>query len=62
MTPTKPAKSARFLAAAGTPIGSYDVPIAGQASARSLTLVTRKVGEFAGVPGLQVEDREGGGA
>lgn len=47
------------LAAAGTPIGPYDVLIAGQALARDLTLVTRNVREFARVPGLRVEDWEG---
>jgi tRNA(fMet)-specific endonuclease VapC len=47
------------LAAAGTPIGGYDVLIAGQALARDLTLVTRNMGEFARVAGLRVEDWEG---
>ena len=50
------------LAAAGTPIGPYDVLIAAQALARNLTLVTRNVREFARVPGLRIEDWEGGGA
>ena len=50
------------LAGAGTPIGPYDVPIARQALARNLTLVTRNIREFARVPGLRVEDWEGGGA
>lgn len=45
-----------LLAAAGTPIGSYDVLIAGQALARGLVLVTHNLGEFARVGGLQVED------
>jgi tRNA(fMet)-specific endonuclease VapC len=40
---------------AGTPIGSYDVLIAGQALSRQLTLVTRNVREFERVPGLKVE-------
>lgn len=44
------------LAAAGTPIGPYDVLIAGQALARGLVLVTHNVGEFSRVAGLQVED------
>ena len=44
------------LAAAGTPIGPYDVLIAGQALARGLVLVTHNVGEFARVAGLQIED------
>jgi tRNA(fMet)-specific endonuclease VapC len=46
------------LAAAGTPIGPYDVLIAGQARARSLVLVTRNTGEFSRVGGLHVEDWE----
>lgn len=50
------------LAAAGTPIGPYDVLVAGQALARDLTLVTRNTREFGRVPGLRVEDWEGGGA
>jgi tRNA(fMet)-specific endonuclease VapC len=44
------------LAAAGTPIGPYDVLIAGQARARQLVLVTNNVREFARVDGLRVED------
>jgi tRNA(fMet)-specific endonuclease VapC len=40
----------------GTPIGRYDVLIAGQALARGLTLVTSNVREFARVEGLAVED------
>lgn len=44
------------LAAKGTPIGPYDVLIAGQAKARGLTLVTNNVGEFDRVENLQVED------
>ncbi|SOE68609.1 tRNA(fMet)-specific endonuclease VapC [Burkholderia sp. D7] len=46
------------LASAGTPIGPYDVLIAGQALARSLTLVTHNVREFQRVSGLSVEDWE----
>jgi tRNA(fMet)-specific endonuclease VapC len=46
------------LAAAGTPIGSYDVLIAGQALARGLTLVTHNTGEFQRVPELRIEDWE----
>jgi tRNA(fMet)-specific endonuclease VapC len=46
------------LAAVGTPIGSYDVLIAGQALARALTLVTHNTGEFQRVPGLRIEDWE----
>lgn len=44
------------LRSAGTPIGSYDVLIAGQALARNLTLVTNNIREFRRVPGLAVED------
>ncbi|WP_027283471.1 type II toxin-antitoxin system VapC family toxin [Rubritepida flocculans] len=43
------------LAAKGTPIGPYDVLIAGQALARGLVLVTRNSGEFERVFGLRVE-------
>ena len=43
------------LAAAGTPIGAYDVLIARQALARALTLVTHNTGEFQRVPELRVE-------
>lgn len=44
------------LAAKGTPIGPYDVLIAGQAKARGLVLVTNNLGEFNRVDGLHVED------
>lgn len=44
------------LASKGTPIGPYDVLIAGQAKARELTLVTHNTSEFKRVPGLKVED------
>lgn len=47
-----------LLAARGTPIGPYDVLIAGQAKARGLTLVTRNTSEFRRVTGLRVEDWE----
>jgi len=43
----------------GTPIGPYDVLIAGQALNRGLTLITRNTREFARVEGLTVEDWEG---
>jgi tRNA(fMet)-specific endonuclease VapC len=43
----------------GTPIGAFDLLIAGQARARGLTLVTANVREFHRVPGLQVEDWSG---
>ncbi|WP_375404784.1 PIN domain-containing protein [uncultured Sphingomonas sp.] len=41
---------------AGTPIGPYDVLIAGQALARDLVLVTANTREFARVAGLRLED------
>jgi tRNA(fMet)-specific endonuclease VapC len=44
------------LASKGTPIGPYDVLIAGQARARELTLVTHNTSEFQRVPDLKVED------
>lgn len=40
----------------GTPIGPYDVLIAGQALARGWTLVTANVSEFQRVQGLDVQD------
>ncbi|MEK7945339.1 type II toxin-antitoxin system VapC family toxin [Pigmentiphaga sp. YJ18] len=46
------------LNAAGTPIGPYDVLIAGQALARGLTLITHNVREFQRIPALRVEDWE----
>ncbi|HZB38178.1 MAG TPA: type II toxin-antitoxin system VapC family toxin [Beijerinckiaceae bacterium] len=42
------------LAIAGTPIGPYDVLIAGQAKARDLVLVTSNVREFRRVAGLEI--------
>ncbi|MBI4755773.1 MAG: type II toxin-antitoxin system VapC family toxin [Betaproteobacteria bacterium] len=48
------------LAAQGTPIGGYDVLIAGQARARALTLVTRNLREFQRVDGLRLENWEAG--
>lgn len=44
------------LATQGAPIGGYDVLIAGQARARTLTLVTRNVREFQRVAGLRIEN------
>jgi tRNA(fMet)-specific endonuclease VapC len=46
------------MSLAGTPIGPYDVLIAGQALARDLTLVTHNVREFQRVTGLKTEDWE----
>lgn len=47
------------LSSVGTPIGPYDVLIAGQALSRSLVLVTRNGREFARVGGLKIDDWEG---
>ncbi len=44
------------LKTAGTPIGPYDVLIAGQAKARDLVLVSNNVREFERVPDLRLED------
>ncbi len=46
------------LAIKGTPIGPYDVLIAGQAKARDIILVTHNTKEFGRVPDLRVEDWE----
>jgi tRNA(fMet)-specific endonuclease VapC len=45
-----------LLASRGTPIGAYDVLIAGQAVERNLILVTHNTREFGRVPGLRIED------
>lgn len=45
-----------ILRRVGTPIGPYDLLIAGQALARDLTLVTGNTREFARVKGLRLED------
>src|ERR1700747_918065 len=45
-----------LLGAKGTPIGPYDVLIAGQAVTRNLIVVTHNTQEFGRVPGLQFED------
>lgn len=45
-----------YLQQAGTPIGPYDLLIAGIAMAHNLIVVTRNVNEFARVPGLRVEN------
>jgi tRNA(fMet)-specific endonuclease VapC len=44
------------LADAGTPIGPYDILIAGQAIRRNATLVTANEKEFRRVPGLKWEN------
>lgn len=46
------------LARAGTPIGGYDVLIAGQAKARGLAVITRNLSEFSRVSGLSLENWE----
>jgi len=46
------------LAAAGTPIGPYDLQIAAIALANNLILVTHNTREFSRVPGLALEDWE----
>jgi len=40
----------------GTPIGPYDMMIAGHARSLGLTLVTNNLREFERVPGLRIED------
>ena len=47
------------LETAGTPIGAYDVLLAGQARRRGATLVTSNVREFGRVAGLAWEDWAG---
>lgn len=44
------------LEKSGTPIGAYDLLIAGQALQRGLTVVTANTSEFARVPGLSWVD------
>ena len=44
------------LAKAGTPIGPFDILIAGQAVARSLTVITHDRREFDRISGLRIED------
>lgn len=44
------------LGSRGTPIGPYDVLIAGQAKSRNLILVTNNTDEFGRVPGLRLDD------
>ena len=45
-----------ILALAGTPIGPYDVLIAGQALARNLTLISHNVKEFSRIAELSLEN------
>ena len=44
------------LAASGTPIGGYDVLIAGHARSAGLAVVTNNAREFDRVPGIEVRD------
>lgn len=44
------------LKSQGTPIGSYDVMIAGTALSRGLTMVTSNTNEFERITGLRLED------
>lgn len=46
------------LAAAGTPIGPYDLQVAAIALANNLTVVTHNTDEFKRVGGLRIEDWE----
>lgn len=46
------------LALKGTPIGPFDILIAGQARSRGLILVTHNTNEFGRVPELRIEDWE----
>ena len=56
----KAAKSAAWikytLEAVGTPIGHFDLLIAGTALAHDMTVITRNTREFERVPGLRVEN------
>lgn len=47
------------LRRSGTPIGPFDLLIAGQALARNMVLVTNNIGEFERVDGLRVQDWTG---
>ena len=47
------------LAAAGRPIGAYDLLIAGHVRSLDATLVTHNLREFSRVPGLRLEDWAG---
>lgn len=46
------------LAAAGTPIGSYDLQVAAITLTHNLTLITHNTAEFSRVDDLQLEDWE----
>ena len=54
-TPARRPKSAR-ICVKGTPMGPYDVLIAGQAMARGLTVVTANLQEFGRVEGLKMKN------
>lgn len=51
-----------ILAAAGTPIGPYDLQVAAIALANNLTVVTHNTDEFQRVEGLRIEDWEVAGS
>ncbi len=56
-TDAKAAGSIRAeLTATGSPIGAYDLLIAGQSVARSLTLITNNAREFCRITNLRFED------
>ena len=47
-----------YLTKNGTPVGPYDVLLAGQARARGMVLVTHNTKEFSRIPRLKIEDWE----
>lgn len=53
---TRAGQLRQALSETGTPIGPYDLLIAGTALARNLIVVTRNTREFTRVPGLRVEN------
>ena len=52
----KAASVRAYLETKGTPIGAYDLLIAGTALARKMVLVTNNTNEFERVPGLLLEN------
>ncbi len=53
---SKAASVRAYLEMKGTPIGAYDLLIAGTALARNMVLVTNNTNEFKRVPGLTLEN------
>lgn len=53
---SKAASVRAYLEMKGTPIGAYDLLIAGTALARKMVLVTNNTNEFERVPGLSLEN------